>query len=150
MTDIQIATIVLLGLITPIVLVAVPLIFFMRRMNNKREAENTCPVWACVVDIERRGSHSIYNAIDTYYNFYTVRYIFGGVEYTAGLGEVISRPKVGDTIKIWINPEKPNQPCADGAIENTKKGVKRAVVVCIAICGWFIAITLGAVLMSML
>lgn len=149
MTDVQIALLVLLSLTMPLLVIAVPIVVFTRRANNRRALENTCQVEALVVNVERRVLHSIYNSFDSDYNFYTVKYVYAGVEYVVGTCEVEQPLHVGDTLKMWVNPAKPDKPYADGAVENTRRGIRRAIIVCSVIVGWFALLVAVSCLMTL-
>lgn len=149
MTDVQIALLVLLCLTVPLLVIAVPVVVLTRRANNRRALENTCRVEALVVNVERRVLHSIYNTLDSDYNFYTVKYVYAGVEYVVGTCEVEQPLRIGDTLKVWVNPNKPDKPYADGAIENTRRGLRRVIIVCSAIVGWFALLVVVSCLTSL-
>ena len=149
MTDVQIALLVLLSLTLPLIAIALPIVVFTRRANNRRALENMCQVEALVVNVERRVLHSIYNTLDSDYNFYTVKYVYAGVEYVVGVCEVNQPLCVGDTLEVWVNPNKPDRPYADGAVENTSRGLRRVLIVCFAIVGWFVLLVAVSYLMTL-
>ena len=151
MTDIQIIFTVFVGFILFFAIISAAVIMVIWRANNLRASKNTCRVKAIVNNIEQQGFYSMYSVVDpqsaTYY-CYTVKYEFNREEHIATVSEVKGSLHIGDAVEVFIDPEHPNTPFVGGAVEDTRRGIRRAIIVCTVIIACIVIVPVFVWLIS--
>ena len=117
-------------------LLAAGLVALYLRANRKRLAVCTTKTTAAVTD--RTISFRRYATPGTRLRTeWTLEYSYNGTTYTQQTWEVPSRPEIGDTVPIYLNPADPQYFYVEGAVENINAGAKRVALVFGGIIAYF-------------
>lgn len=147
MDDIWLMAIVYLGVLLFALIITIVMVLWSKRLNRRRLAANIVKATAKV--ISKRQQYLRYstpgNRIRTYYTF---SYSYDGVDYKREIEEVPQRASVGDSVPIFLDPNNPEHFYVEGAVENLNKGCKRAIIIILCICAWFLLMPIVVFLLS--
>lgn len=118
-------------------LLAAGMVALYLRANRKRLAECTTKTTAKVIDRTTKF-YRYSNPGNRFETVWTFEYYYNGTTYTQQTGDAPSRPEIGDTVTIYLNPDDPQRFYVDGAVENINAGAKRVALVFVGIVVCFI------------
>lgn len=118
-------------------LLAAGMVALYLRANRKRLVECTTKTTAKVIDRTTKF-YRYSNPGNRFEAVWTFEYYYNGTTYTQQTWDAPSRPEIGDTVTIYLNPDDPQRFYVDGAVENINAGAKRVALVFVGIVVCFI------------